>query len=304
LSISPAVIVGVAVGVALMFGKVAGTADSIDDHIRRLQQSDPGQGKMAIGLQDPRYKDRMLEAYNIATLIPTIKSPEERQRVSAALVDTLEKHIQPDEDILQLYLLTAIGNLGQPGAFDHIYGRLDSPHLRAREGAISGVLAWPNEDEKRRAVPKLVRLLEDPDAMVRQKSAAALGSLGSPDNASVMEGLRAAMNSDGLAMREVVWNAAVALARLGDENGAKFVVNVLLDRPTLAKLPSGEEGGTSRTLSRDKQDLVILSTLAATPKMPQAIVWDKIKSLADNETNRAVRSAARQLLAAKTAESN
>ena len=136
--------------------------------------------------------------------------------------------------------------------------------------------------------------------MVRQKAAAALGELADPNDQQVKASLHEAMASTGTEMREVVWNAAIALARLGDEQGAQFVATVLLDRQTLAQLPAGESAPAGQeTLSRSLQDRVILSTLAAARTMTNPKVWDKIKQLADKDPNRAVQSAARQVLATR-----
>ena len=146
LVIIPALIVIACITLAWMFSVLAGAKDDIDTHLLKLRQSS-GAGKLAMGLQDPRYKDRGLAAYNIATMIRHETDPDEKLRISTALAEILEQHVAPDEYVLQDYLLRALGQLGQPGGLDAIMERLDAPHPRIRQGAIGGVLSWPDTHE-------------------------------------------------------------------------------------------------------------------------------------------------------------
>jgi hypothetical protein len=294
LVIIPAAIVALAVGVALLFGKIAGASDTLDNQLLKLKQSS-GAGKMAFNLQDPRYKDRSLAAYNVATMIPGIKSPTEKRRVSDALIEILAQNVGEHEDTLQAYLLMAIGELGQPGGFEAITERLGAADSRTREGAIAGVLAWPDKPYARAAVPRLTDLLADPSPMVRAKAAAGLGELAPRGDARIIAALHEAMSANGIEAREAVWNSAIALGRLGDEQGAQFVARLLLDRDYLAKQPESGEG-ERQPMSPATQDRVILSVLAAARTMASPLVWEKVERLADNDPNRVVRSAAHELL--------
>jgi hypothetical protein len=105
----------------------------------------------------------------------------------------------------------------------------------------------------------------------------------------------------GEKQRDLSWNSAVALARLGDEAGSRFVVSVLLDRAALAKIAvdstqirPGETAGT--TLPTNVQDQVILSTLAASVTMREPLVWEKIADLGKNDPSFAVRKAAAMVI--------
>lgn len=302
LIVIPAVIVIVAVGVALLFGKIAGAGDTLDSQILKLKQSS-GAGKMAFNLQDPRYKDRSLAAYNIATMIPSVKDPREKRKVSDALVEILRENVGDHEDALQAYLLMAIGRLGQPGGFEAIAERLGSPLPRIREGAISGVLAWPDKEQARAAVSRLTDLLSDDTAIVRAKAAAALGELAPPGDAGITAALHEAMSAQGLEQREAVWNSAIALARLGDEQGAHFVTDLLLNREYLGKQPELIEG-PRQPMSPATQDRVILSVLAAARTMPSPIVWDKVREIAEKDPSRVVKAAAHNILSEHKGRAN
>ena len=303
LIIIPALIVIACISLAWMFSVLAGAKDDIDTHLLKLRQSS-GAGKLAMGLQDPRYKDRGLAAYNIATMIRHETDPDEKLRISTALTEILEQHVAPDEYVLQDYLLRALGQLGQPGGLDTIIKRLDAPHPRIRQGAIGGVLSWPDTHEARRALGTLAARLNDDDPIVRAIAAAAVGQIAGPEDQHVIESLRSSMqNAEGLEMREARWNAAVAMAKLGDAQGGRFVADVLLDRSVLAAMPAGETGpSVEQKMTRGMADRVILSTLASVYQTDDQQIWDKITQIADNDPSRVVKTAAEKLLKSRSTQ--
>jgi hypothetical protein len=77
---------------------------------------------------------------------------------------------------------------------------------------------------------------------------------------------------------------------------------VLLSRDTLAKITLEAEADAPRPVSepgmpRVAQDRVILSTLASAERMNSAIVWNKIRTIADDDPSLSVRKAAIELMA-------
>ncbi len=308
LIIIPAVIVILCIGMAVLFGKLAGGRDSIDNNLARLEQ-DSGGGRMAMGLQDPRYKERGLAAYNLATQIPAVKDPAERKRISDRLIVILREHVGPSERELHVYLLTAVGQLGQEGGLEAILPWLSAADAVSRQGAIRGVLSWPDAAQARRVRASLLPLLKD-DPAIAAEAAAALGELGKNDgveasNGDVIAALRQAMNVVTTEQREVQWNAAVALARLGDEQGSAYVGDVLLNPEALAKLPQATSGpAAERSMTIATQDRLMLSVLASAGDMTDGKVWAKIKSIADGEGDYrlGVRKAALELLNARSSE--
>ncbi len=297
LVVIPAVIVIICITMAVLFGRLAGAKDSIDTHLLKLQQSS-GAGKLAMGLQDPRYKDRGLAAYNIATMIRRLTDVKEKQRVSSALAKILQEHVADDEQLLQSYLLIALGQLGQEGGMKAILIGLQSAHPKVRQSAIAGILSWPDQETARLGLDGLLERLEDQNPAVRTAAAAALGRIAQQGDQRVIARVRTAMEaSAGLVMREARWNAAVTLAKLGDAGGGRFVATVLLDREALSQMPAGESGRASE----DKmpivlQDRVILSTLASLAEVDSPLLWDQVRNLADNDPSRPVRNAARKLM--------
>jgi hypothetical protein len=304
LIIIPAVIVIICIGLSVMFGLLAGGQGDIDAYLAKLRQSG-GAGRMAFDIQDPRYKDRSLAAYNVATMIPTIKDPAERQRISDELVAICRSHVGAEEHLLQSYLLMGIGQLGGDGGLDAILEQFAAEHPTVRMAAVQAVLAWPNSDQAHRAVGPLVDLLGDSDAMVLATASAALGELADEsDRARMVPALQAILERTGADMRDAKWNAAVALARHGDAKGAAIVANVLLDREALSQLRVTATSGPDpqRQINVAEQDRVILSTLSAAGKMTDERVWAKIERLAEHDPNPRVRTEAQSVLDRRSAD--
>jgi HEAT repeat protein len=304
LIIIPAVIVAICIGLSVMFGLLAGGQADIDAYLAKLRQSG-GAGRMAFDIQDPRYKDRSLAAYNVATMIPTIDDPAERQRISDELVSICRSHVGHDEHLLQSYLLLAIGQLGGNGGMDAILEQLDASHPTVRAAAVQALLAWPKPDEAHRTIEPLIGVLDDTDAMVVAMAAAALGALApEADRDQVVPALHTVLARTGADMRDAVWNAAVALARQGDPKGASIVANVLFDREALSKLRVAANTGADpqRGINAAEQDRVILSTLLATGEMTDERVWDKISQLAEHDPNPRVRTEAQSALDRRSAD--
>lgn len=303
LVIIPAVIVILCIGMAVLFGKLAGGRDSIDNNLARLEQ-DSGGGRMPFGLQDPRYKERGLAAYNIATQIPAIRDPDQRRRISDRLITILRDHVGPTELELHVYLLTAVGQLGQEGGLAAIREWFKAPQAVSRQGAVRGLLSWPDAEAARDLIEEVVPLLRDEPA-VAAEAAAALGELAQPGDEATITALRQAMNILSSERREVQWNAAVALARLGDAQGSAFVAEVLLDPQALSKLPQAMDGPAAETtMSPGSQDRLMLSVLASAPDMKDERIWAKIQLIADGggDYRLGVRKAALELLSKRSSE--
>jgi len=306
LIIIPAVIVIISIAVVATLGLLVRTPDSVDDLLARLEQPS-GMGRTTVGLQDPRYLDRCRAAQELAIRIPRMTDPAERQRVNTALINTLKQSVDPVQDIeLQTFLLLAIGLLGEEGGLDVLMARLESQDMRVVEGAVGGILAWPEVASARQAVPALVRVLNNEGATVRAEAAAALGKLARPDDVQAVEALARAMQVVGTIHRDISWNAGVALAKLGDPRGVRMVTHVLLNREALAKLPEGETGPrASQPMSAAMQDRVMIHTLANVISgegesmilhMDDEALWNKISELADQDSSREVRRLAGILL--------
>ncbi len=238
LFVLPAAIVFSVLIVVLIFGRLTGQPESIQTELHRLEHA-------ALA------RDRHLAAYNIATMIPRVTDPAERAAISRSLVHALgpvgEMALEsappsPDHgttvvDSHKGYLLIALGQLGQPMAWPILMAYLHAPEPAVRQGAIRGVLAWPDRAAARAAVPELNTRVASDQPAIRAEAAAALGVLALPSDDESRAALRTLLEETDPAQQEGVWNAAVALARLDDPAGYDVVVHVLLQRDSLANLP-------------------------------------------------------------------
>jgi HEAT repeat protein len=91
----------------------------------------------------------------------------------------------------------------------------DSEHRKQAIGAVGTIGAAPE------AVSRVVQALHDKNTLVRQKAAATLGEMGSPD---AIPELKAALDDD---QAEVSFTAAKALASLGDRSGREIFWQVM-----------------------------------------------------------------------------
>lgn len=300
LVVIPAVIALSCVVVALLFTYLTGRPDTIETQLLQLRQSS-GLGRLPMGLQDPRYKDRGRAAASLAQSLRTITQPQRRTTVSAALSDILAHHIGEQEHTLRAYLLLALAQLGQPDTLAVIVEHLDHPSPNVAIAAVQALLEYPDRGAAAETIPALRRAATRPDANLRSVTAAALGAMADPDDAATRAVLRDVLaNTDGAA-REARWNAAAALARLGDEQGAQVVAQLLLSRQALAQTGSG---GPNAVTPQEQTRIILatLATLATSLRLPDADVWASVEHLAGADPDLSVRKRARQLLDAHDAD--
>jgi hypothetical protein len=312
LVIIPAAIVVVCLIFAAIFGGLVGQPDSLEDQLARLRQPSGLGGGLPAGAQDPRYKDRCLAAYSIAAMIPSIESAAERRQLSDDLIKILETSVQEHEAQLQAFILLALGRLGQPGGLDAALARAESKHELVRQAVIGAVLNWSDVDaqQARRGLPALTAMLRLHSEPLRSQAAAAMSKIARPDDADVIIALHETMASTGWDYRDgtnnpndpprqytyAVWNAAVSLAVLGDDKGAAFVADTLLNRAELAKLHGDVTGRDASTLSPQEQEKVMAGVLQQAAKIKDQRVWRRIESLAKDDPSVVIRKAASVLL--------
>lgn len=300
LIIIPGIIVAVAVGVALLFSNL-GAPQSLDNEFLRLEQSSGG-GRMALGLQDPRYQERCRAAANIATRLPEIKTDEEREKMSKRLIGILANNVTPEEDQLQVYLLLAIGMLGRDEALPVIVERSTSPHDNVREAVVNAIVRWPNGEKAREALPRVREMVADNSPATGATAAFTVGFLSKRGDETSIAALRGAMGNTETKYREVQWNAAIALARLGDEAGARYVADALLDRKALSQLPSGEEGASlAINMPQAMQDRVLLRSLGSVEAIDSPLVWAKVREIAKSDPSKGIQKVAKELVIKKDA---
>ena len=302
LVVIPALIVAAAIGAWMLFVWIAGANESLKDQVVRLRGCSSG-GRGPLGVQNPAYKDCWRAAFNVANLIGQIEDADDRRDLHENLVEILGAPGDEDASLLQTYLLVAVGRLGQPGGIEVLLRWLAAPQPGSRRGALKGLRLWPDHDlprlqrASRRALSQLRRLLNDVDADVASRAAAALGELATAEDEDVRASLQEALESAGPARRNVRWHAAISLARLGDERGTAVVAGKLLDRDQLAREADGVTGDAAkRQMQSITQDDIMLGALMFAADYTGDEIFDKISRLAESDPSPNVKKAALKVL--------
>lgn len=313
LIVIPAVIVIGVILIGVLLGVVAGSARDVDSLLSQLR-ADSGFQKTEYGLQDSKYKKRMTDAFELAMLISEMEDEQQRTYVGDELAKILSENVHEDEVEVRSYLLMAIGQLKQPSGLDVLKANLDSPHARVKVKAAQGLMAWigdgPGSEDRRvvarETIPKLRDMLlfsdgstsGNVDADVRNFAAWALGTIADESDETTRNLLAQAMQDGVGSTQEAQWAAATALAKLNDDRGVRFVLALLLDREALSQIPLKQPGNpaSGQPLDNDAQTRVMLLTLSHVPQMDDKRIWERVRELAAQDTNSAVKNAANRLL--------
>lgn len=302
----PALVCLAAIGAMFLLYNMMHRADTLETVLLRLRMNS-GAGKTSIGIHDPRYQDRCRAAMTLAQMLPEIEDEAERARIGGQLVEILNETVAPEEKELAAYMLVAIGQLGPAGGLDVVLQRAASEHGLVRLFVARAVASWPRRDEAKSALPDMIKLVGDEEASVASEAARVVGILATKGDAAAIAALQEALSGDATGRREVGWNAAAALARLGDDQGSTVVASLLLDRAELAQLPAGTEGAMlQQKMPRSMQDRVIAATLTAAladgGRMTHPGVWAKIQELSEKDPNINIRKLAKALIARRNAD--
>jgi beta-lactamase regulating signal transducer with metallopeptidase domain len=194
----------------------------------------------------------------------------------------------------------------RPGESDPVFGAgedddmegwrkaLEVDDLNIREHAATAL----GKRGDRRAVPYLVRLLDDPSASVREHAASALGNLG---DARALEGLTRTMQHDPDArVRE---HAASALGNLGDRRAYEPLLKTLEDGNKATVRAHAAYGlgllGDSRALEplikaiRDREEVIRWHAAMALGELGDERALDALSRALDDSSDR-VRTEARK----------
>ena len=307
LVIITAVIAIAGILIVTMFGVLAPKAAEVEDLVAKIAQ--PG-GVGKIGpFSDPRNSERYRAAATLSQMLREHRAAEVREpgsgeltaeqltSIHQSMVELLTQEGPQVDGQLHAMAVFIVGQAGQAGGFDAIVSSVGRPEPLVRQFAIKAMLVWPDQTQAKAERERVQPLLTDSDPAVRVEAARALGALSSPQDESTIAALRDAMLTSDGESRDLRWNAAIALARLGDPAGSVFVADVLLNRDALAQLPAEETGpGATRTMPKQAQDQVIWLTLHAVDDMTHAAVWDRIERLSETDPNAAIVQKAGQLM--------
>jgi len=223
-------------------------------------------------------------AYELSRLMTNPKVRSDRT-LSAALVKALEES-KADPDVRR-YLALAIGRLDPPlppEALAGLTSALDDPDSQTR---ISVIWALGSSGDGA-VVPKLLPIYQSQsaDPGVRKMVVYALGAL--PGDTQ-LDTLRAALQDD---TADVRWNAAVALARHGSNEGAS-VLHQMLDRAYVERTVKRE---VRQDNDQDPIADVMISGIRAGAAIKDTSLKPAIETLSQQDRSMKVRQAAFEAL--------
>jgi len=259
----PLLIVAVCTGVFLLFGVIASEEHTPMELLRQVRT----------GSEHKRWQ----AAYELAKHL--VASPEVAadQELGQAILETFRESKGKDPEVRK-YLAQTIGTLRHPGAGPALREALDDESADVRLYAALSI----GTRGDREAVPAVIeRLRKDEDDGVRTAAASALTLLADP---TAGPALREALLD---AQRDVRWNAALALAAIGDAEG-RSLLHELLDRTRLL-----EETEMTEELSAQSA----LHALDAIRKLGGTQSVDVIRKVASEDGDPRVRAKANEVLA-------
>src|SRR5215470_7017406 len=220
----PAILVSLliclAIVVVLFGGTSVGQRPSIDDLISTIES---GGGKHTAGVMlFPADREVWQAAQELATRLarkdaelPADKIEPTAQRI-AKILQSITPRGSDDDSVAtkQRFLILALARLGTPTAVGTIAGYLGNADPLLRQAALAGLMEMRDVPEVRRRLPDVIARLEDESTAVQIVACAAIGTLADQQDAAATRALRNKLVGD----REVQWNAALALAKLGSRS--------------------------------------------------------------------------------------
>lgn len=304
----PAIVVCVMLavaGVVIMFGAPAlGQQQSVAKLLEVLNQDD-GRRTLDIAMM-PNSKEVWQAAQELAKRLQDrdrALKPEEIQKTADTLVSILDR-FAPGRDEKDTgmnrehFLMLALARTGVPTAVPSVARRLSDPNARTRMMALMALAEMKDVAEARATLPEVLPLLQDKDSAVTIVACAAVASLADPGDAVAVSALADRLEAD----RELQWNAAMALARLGSSRGRMVLMN-MLDRSFWEKIDLDYmDGGTQvrRKFSPAEVARYLAAAVQAAGRLKDAELGALIDAL-EKDPSIEVREAVREAKARRTA---
>lgn len=228
-------------------------------------------------------------AFELSRLLADPQTEVRHPNIGAAIVQAFVDS-EGDDPRVRQYLALAIGRLNNapPDAAGELVKALGSPDTEVRISVIWALASLGDPG----TIGDIEAMYLADDAGVRKMSIYALGAL---PGAGHMATLRNALDD---AVADVQWNAAVALARHGLDDGLP-VLRRMIDRPyverTVTLAPTPQD-------AIDPVAAVMVSALQAVAALGSGELTDQIRALSENDSSLRVRNAALETLDALASE--
>lgn len=260
----PALVVFACVGLFLFFGWLVAEEKSSLDHLHDIKSGSATR--------------RWQAAFELAKQLNNIdrEDQEDIARLVPEMIDTF-REAEDDDPKVRRYLALALGHLGDPRASPVLLEALSDDDPETQIYAIWALGSLGDE----RAVEPLLELAQSDDAGIRKMVVYSLGTLG---DAEALTTLRAALSDYEM---DVAWNAAIALAKLGDNSGRDRILQ-MLDREFLSSVADITEEQRGEAMMNAMKGAVLLEDPSFRPALEE---------ISEQDPNLKVRQAAFEALA-------
>jgi len=201
--ILPVTIVGVSVGIFLLFGMLADTHKGAKDYLYELQSGSEHQ--------------RWQAAFELSRYLSSQDFEDEDAYFEKELLRIL-KTAGRDEVQLRTYLIIALAQIGSDMSLDTLIAFADKG-----EGSETQIYAiWAlGRIGSPKAADTILKKINSDDAGIRKTAAFSLGFVGNKSHVKVLKKLL----DDSV--QDVRWNAALGLAQLGSSSGDGILLKLL-----------------------------------------------------------------------------
>ena len=200
----------------------------------------------------------------------------EIDRLVPEMVDTFSE-AERDDPRVRRYLALALGHVGDPRAVPALLEALSDDDPETRIYAIWALGSVGDE----RAVEPLIEFVQHDDPGIRKMAVYSLGTLGAAEARPM---LQAALGDYEM---DVAWNAAMALAKLGDGSGRDRILQ-MLDREFLDSVADMTEEQRGEAMMNAMKGVVLLRDPSFRPSL---------EDISEQDPNLKVRQAAFEALA-------
>jgi HEAT repeats/PBS lyase HEAT-like repeat len=269
LFVVPLLVVIMCVGVFVLFGWAAYERRSVEDYLGDLRDNR--------SFFAHRRKQAAYELSKILSANPGALRDDPRAS------GELRELFSTTEDLwVRRYLALVLGHVGDHEAVPLLIEGAadDDSQVRIYSLWALGAIADPS------GFPTLTAATADTDPGIRKTAAYALGAFA--DRAAASAALRPLIDDP---VADVRWNAALAMARLGDASGVA-VLEQMLDRRLLAQVPD---------ITPEQQEDAMISALDALVTLEIEIDGAMLDRLADQDPSLKVRQAAIEARRSRTA---
>jgi HEAT repeat protein len=289
-------IVGCSVVVILLFGWISESREMsveqlVDQIVTGASRFKAGEGEKVLRVAMlPEDKELWQAAKELAERLES-DSPEdlppEKKPMVAEKLGTILKEAQAAEQTemgqkMQQFLLQALGRLGQPESVEILIGYAldESQPMGTRRDAITALVLMRSVPDARAAWPLIAPLIESREPVLRVMATLAVGALVDPDNEKAIDVLVDASRSTD---REVMWNATLALGRLGRDQ-AVFGLLDMLDRDYWEKIRVEDQSGNPMDVGLSPQviEYYLISAMDAAVRVGDPRLKEAVEKLDDD----------------------